>query len=191
MNAQQTCGIIAGILSAMAFLPYCLSIWRGPTTPSRTTWIVWMVVGIFLATSYKAGGATHSAWVTYAYVLGPFLVLCLCWKKSRMQWTTLDFVCLIGAGMGGALWAVYNSPFMALAMNILMDFLGLLPTMKKSWREPEKENRLAWTLSAISSFVNLFAITQWELALWLYPVYMLLGNGSICAILWIRKRSQQ
>lgn len=184
MNQHQVCGVIAGILSAAAFIPYIVSILRGKTKPSRVTWSIWVLVGVLICGSYTALGATSTAWVTFSYVIGPAVVAVLSFRRGVGGWEKLDIFCLCGVILGALLWWKFNSPLTALTINVAIDFLGLLPTIKKSWLKPREEDLLTWTVSASSAVMNLLALEKWTFALALYPVYMFIGIWSVCLILW-------
>lgn len=186
MEFHESCGKIAGLLSAIAFIPYVVSILQGKTKPSRVTWLVWLVVGVNIYASYKTVGAFHATWVTISYVIGPLVVVCLSFRYGVGGWAKLDIACLSGALIGVLLWWYFDSPSIALFMNVAMDFLGLLPTLKKSWLKPQEESRFAWTISALSACINLMALSEWSPDAAIYPLYMFLGNGSVCIILWLR-----
>lgn len=56
-------------------------------------------------------------------------------------------------------------------MNILIDFFGSLPTMRKSYYEPETEAPLPPIIFLIASTLNVLAIESWSFALAIYPFY--------------------
>lgn len=181
-------GKVAGIISLAAFVPYIVAIFRRETKPNRATWLIWTVVGFMLAISYYSSGAKHTIWVPVSYLIGPFITALLSIKYGEGGWTRFDRYCLLGAGASLVLWWMFNSPLVALLINIFIDLLGSLPTIKKAYHEPEKEDRLAWALFFIGNIVNLFAVGIWTFAIAVYPVYMFLGSSLIAALVFFRPR---
>jgi hypothetical protein len=94
-------------------------------------------------------------------------------------------------GIGLILWGVYRSPSLALGINIGIDFLGALPTIRKSFRHPEGEDILAWSLFAVANLLNLLAIDRWRWEIIVYPIYMFLICSTICSILWWGRQKRE
>lgn len=184
-------GQAAGVVALAAFIPYIVSILRKRTKPNRASWIIWTAVGAIIASSYWASGARHTIWVPIAYAVGPLMVLFLSVSYGKGGWTWFDRYCLFGAGISLAIWWAFCSPLVALLMNIFIDFMGVLPTAKKVFHEPETEDKTAWTVSVLSSVINLFAVENWVFAVAVYPLYVLFGNGFVAALIFVRERQKK
>jgi hypothetical protein len=180
-------GKVAGIVSLAAYGPYILAILRGKTRPNRASWWIWTVVGFMLGTSYYCSGADHTLWAPVSYAIGPIATAILSIKYGEGGWTRFDRCCLLGAGVSVALWWTFGSPLIALLINLLIDFMGALPTIRKAYQEPESEDRVAWTLFVAGNLANLFAVERWTFSIAAYPIYMLLCNGLITTLVFVRR----
>jgi hypothetical protein len=123
-------------------------------------------------------------WVPISYVIGPCITSLLAIKFGEGGWTKLDRICLVGVGIGLILWGVYRSPSLTLGINIGIDFLGALPTLRKSLRHPYSEDLFAWVLFSIAHILNLLAIDLWQWQIVIYPIYMFVVCSAICLFLW-------
>jgi len=180
-------GWVAGILSMAGFIPYILAIMREETTPNRATWLIWSAVGVILALSYYAGGASQTIWVAVSYAAGPLIIFILSIRRGEGGWTGLDRACIVTAGAGAFFWLVSGSALIGLCMGLLADVMGASPTILKAYRRPEGEDRTSWTLWLAASIINLAAIEDWgSFSIIIYPVYMFLCTGVIAALLWLR-----
>jgi hypothetical protein len=175
-------GKAAGVLSFVAFFPYIISILRGQTKPNRATWWIWTVVGIMLGASYYSSGARYTMWVPISYVVGPFIIALVAIKYGEGGWTRFDRGCLVGVGISLLAWWLLHSPQIALFINIFIDFLGALPTIRKAYENPLGEDRLAWIIFFLGNTANLLAVNSWSLTIISYPLYMLLSGGLITAL---------
>lgn len=175
-------GKVAGVISLVAFIPYVIATLRGKTRPNRASWWIWTVVGFMLGASYYSAGADHTIWVPVSYIIGPFVIAILSLKYGEGGWTRFDRACLLGAGASALMWWLFSSPLVALCINIVIDVMGALPTIRKTYREPESEDRMAWTLFSVGNTVNLLAIEEWTFAIAVYPVYMFLTAGLITVL---------
>jgi hypothetical protein len=190
MSIGEIAGVIAGVLALTAFVPYIIAILRGSTRPNRATWFIWTVVGLLLATSYYSSGAHDTLWVPVAYVAGPLVVAVLSIKFGEGGWTWLDRLCLFGAAASAPLWWLSGSPLIALVINLLIDALGALPTIRKSYYNPQGEDRTAWALGLAGATVNLFAIEAWSFEIAAYPVYMFVANATIAALVLVPRKQK-
>lgn len=183
INFYSIVGFTAGCLSFVAYLKYIHSTLYGSTRPNKATWSILTLVGILILVSYYQGGARDTIWVPIAYVIGPLIITIVSFKKGESGWSKFDIWCLIGSIISMVIWFITSSPLWALLINIFIDFLGLLPTIRKSYLEPGTEDRSAWVLESVSGVLNVVAIKAWVFSIYIYPVYLALVNGSIAILL--------
>lgn len=180
-------GLLAAFLSLLGFVPYILSTLRGENRPNRATWIIWTLIGLLLFFSYRSAGATDALWLSLANVIAFVSVLLLLFKYGEGGWNPLDAACLAAAAFGILLWWYFSSPLPTLYWSIAIDFIGALPTLKKSWQAPEGEDALTWKIFWAANTVNLFALQEWSFAMAAYPLYLFCISGSIALLLMIRR----
>ncbi len=183
MISYSIIGQIAGLLSFSAYVLYIFSTLKKETKPNRATWWVLTLVGVIIATSYYTGGARDTMWVAVSYVAGPLIIAILSLKYGEGTWERLDKMCLVLAITSALLWYIFSSPLVALLSNIGIDFIGLIPTIKKSWLRPEGEDRVAWSLESSANVLNLFAVKAWTFGIVFYPVYLVVINIIITLLL--------
>lgn len=175
-------GISAGILGITGYIPYIISIFRRQTKPNKATWIIWTIVGGLLAFSYMAEGDAHAIWLPLGYFIGPLIVAILSFKYGYSEWVKLDKICLVAAGISIIPWVLSSNATFTLLINVLIDTTGALPTLAKTFREPETEDGVAWGIFFIANTSQLFAITTWNIAA-LYPIYLFFLAGSMVAFI--------
>ncbi|MDD5171876.1 MAG: hypothetical protein PHF60_02455 [Candidatus ainarchaeum sp.] len=188
MAYESLFGIAAGAIGFLGFVPYIIGTLRGTTKPNKTTWLIWAVMGVIIAASYFSAGARDSVWVPAAYAIGILAVAALSLRFGEKGWTKLDLLCLLGAGVGLLLWWLTSEPTFALYLTIAVDAIGFLPTLRKAYERPESEDRLAWCLFLVADALNIFAISEWTLAMASYPVYVLVFTIAVNALLHLPKR---
>jgi len=189
LSIQALFGITAGVLELASCAVYIASILRGKTRPNRVTWWILALVSAMITASYYASGARETIWLPAVYttcfvVIG---LLSLKFGDGPIVLSFLDRVCLIGAIASALIWWFFNSAVLALYMNIIIDFIGLVPTMRKAYVRPWTESGLAWTIAVIASLLNVFAIAQWTLEISVYPLYLLIVNAAITFFIIRRK----
>ena len=180
---QALLGALAGALSFLGFMPYIVEIVQGKTRPNRATWWIWTVVGAMLCASYYASGSPQAIWVPLSYVAGPLVTALLALKYGEGGWDRFDRTCLVASVLSLTLWWIAGSPWLALLANVGIDFLGALPTMRKTYREPAAESLPSWTIFLVADALNLGAIGTWSPATALYPVYLFTLAAVLVALM--------
>lgn len=179
---HEMIGIIAGILALAGYIPYIIGILRGKTRPNKASWIIWTVVGALLAFSYMAEGDQNAIWLPLGYFLGPLIVAIMSLRYGYSEWSRLDKICLVAAIISIVPWLLSSDATITLLINVLIDSLGAVPTIVKTYHEPETEDFTAWVVFFIANTLQLFAISTLNLTI-LYPIYLFILAGSIVALI--------
>ncbi|MGA7935137.1 MAG: hypothetical protein WCA35_16435 [Kovacikia sp.] len=182
-NWQAIIGIVAGLIGLLGFVPYIITAFQGKTRPNRASWWIWGILGVVLGISYYCSGASNSIWVPVCFAISQLVIAIISLRHGEGGWNRLDRMCLLGVGVSLMMWWLFNSPLAALLFTLLIDFLGALPTIKKSYLEPEQESWLSWALFLTANTLNLLALENWQLALSAYPFYLFCLSGTITFLL--------
>ncbi len=181
---QNIIGIFAGFISIVGFVPYITAIYQKKTKPNQTTWCIWTIVGFILLASYYSSGATNTIWVPACLAFGHLIIAILSFIYGERDWSDFDKTCLLGTGISLILWWWYDSPIIALWLNIAIDFLGALPTIRKAYYKPHTEKALPWVLFLIAHTLNLFALgSSWSFEIIAYPLYLFFIVAIIVVLL--------
>ncbi len=187
---KASLGIVAGIISVAGFVPYIAAVLSKQTRPNRATWWIWTVVGGVLFGGYVASGNWSSAWVPLSYTVGPLIVSILSIKRGEGGWEPFDRKCLAASLIGLVLWGVSGAPLFAMVINMGVDFAGALPTIRKTYRNPQSEDKTAWTIFLISNGLNCFAVTSWKEPSVMLPVYYF-AMTAVITVLCFRRISSR
>ena len=180
---QTLGGVLAGCISLFAYLPYARETVRGVARPNRATWLIWSVVSGLLFASYNAAAGGAARWVPLSDALGPAVIAVLAIRYGKGGWAWLDVACLTLAGLSVIGWVLTGSPMVSLWINLLLLFLGAIPTFRNLYFHPASEPALAWRLFLLSDLLNLLAIEHWAWASAAYPAYIALTAGVINALI--------
>lgn len=181
------------ITAALVFLSdgmYIVSILKGVTKPSRSSFWVWTLVQGMTAASYFASGGGYAVTLSAAYAVGFLLIAFLSLHHGSGHWERLDTVTILAAVAVMVIWALTGQAVLALMLLLFTDAIGAVPTLKKAWLRPTEESRPAWVLTCLATVVTIFSVQGWQWADKAYLLYMLLVNGSI-TILLLRPRGSR
>ena len=176
---QSSAGIIAGVISLVTYVPYAYDVIRGTARPNRATWLIWALSGGLLFASYSAAAGGAARWVPFSDALGPAIIAVLAIRYGKGGFSWFDVGCLTIAGFSVLGWMLTGSPATALNINVLLAFMGAVPTFRSVYRDPDAEPALVWGAFLLSNSLNLAAVEAWSLSSGLYPVYAVLAAGLV------------
>lgn len=165
-------GQIAGLVFILGFMPYIYSILKGETKPSRTTWVIWAVIGAISLIQDYAVGSRDSIWVSLGAAIGPLSIALLSLKYGTHEKDSSEKYYFIGSAIALLVWFLTGSPILGLALNILIDFIGAMPTIIKTWKDPYSEDLTSWLFFLVGNSLNLFAVDKVFSLKSLYPLYL-------------------
>lgn len=182
--------ILATIISIAGYLPYISDIIKRKTKPNRVTWLIWSILGTVLCfTSFEL---SNYDWmiicVPIVYMIGPSTVAILSFWYGEESTSKFDIFCFACAFIGLGLWLFLDMVVFALWLSILIDGIGALPTIRKSYTNPESESLMGWTAFSLASALNFgvmlhrFDGTESVHSL-VYPLYLFLISAIILAMM--------
>lgn len=173
-------GIMSGVLSTFAYLPYIIDTIARRTNPQRASWLIWSVLGSIAFFSQVFEGAGASLWFAGVQVSGTLIVFLLSiWLGVGGFLDRTDAFVLGTAATGLVLWYFTDTAAYALAITIAISLLGGTVTVAKAFRNPDSETMSTWAISFTASLCAIAAIGRPDWILLAYPLYLLTLNGSI------------
>lgn len=154
---------------------------QGKVQPNRVTWFLWALAPLIAFTAQIQEGVGLEAVLTFSVGFNPLLVFLASFLNKKAQWklTKFDFICGGLSVLGLILWFITKDPIMAIVFAILADTLAALPTIVKSWKEPETENYWPFLTAIINSGIALLIIKDWNFATAGFTLYIF----SLCVLL--------
>ncbi|HAU66756.1 TPA: hypothetical protein DCW61_05400 [Candidatus Uhrbacteria bacterium] len=181
---QQTFNVLAGVLFVAAFVPYIWAVLKKQAQPMKSTWLIWATLDTITFAGMSANDSVNGQ-ITGA-ILGAWTVTILAFKYGESGWTLLDKLCLGGAALGIVLWQTFDNPTLGMMTSLLVIFLGSIPTFVSAWKDPNKENKLAWWIYWASCVCALIAIPKWTLEDAAQPITFMLIESIMVTILTYR-----
>ena len=182
--------IISSIVTASAVVPYIANITKGKTKPRIISWIIWSVMALIIGVAALSEGQYATAILSLASSISSILVVIFSLENGDRQIGHFDIVCLFGAIIGITLWAVFNSPAIAVVAIIVASLMGGIPTMIHSWKKPGEETEATYVLYLVGAICTLLAVVDWRITAFAYPVYLVVVNIVFVLIIFFRKRTQ-
>jgi hypothetical protein len=94
----------------------------------------------------------------------------------------LPHILLAIAAISVCAWLLSDQPSFAAGGVVIADFMGLVPTLKKTWRDPKSEPTRLWVANAVAMALGVASLQHFTLASTLFPAYILGANCSIIVL---------
>lgn len=172
-------GIIALTIYFVGSVPYFKDVLFGSARPNRVTWFGWALLAWAPAIIQTMHGADASVAIVYSAAIVVTAVFLLSLYRGVTKFSALDIACLILGLLVFVIWLFLDAPTIALAVNLIADFLFAIPTIVKTWRESISESRAGWLMGFISTGLILFTKTNFDFINSAYPFYLFALNATM------------
>jgi hypothetical protein len=187
----MTTAALFGFLSVAAMiaarLTYFQSIWQGKTQPHAFSWLIWGVISSIGFAAQFAEGAGAGSWARGFGALTCFVLVGISLFRGEKNITRGDWITLIVALSAIPLWILTKTPLWSVILVCVIDTVGYLPTIRKSWTKPQSESALSYCLGSLGALLTLLAIENYTMATWLYPAVLVASNGAMAVFLLKRR----
>lgn len=180
-------GILAGVLALIAAVPYIKDAIQGKTKPNKVTWLIWVALQTIALIAQITAGGKGSLLLTIGDLAASSTILFLAFYKGETKWHWIDKLALVLAAIGLILWYIFRQPIWALAMTVFVDFCGVVPTLRKSFADPESETLSTWLIVGTAAIFGAIAVGRLDITLLIYPIYLVVANLSVAAAIGLGK----
>jgi hypothetical protein len=189
MSVKEILSVIAGLLMIAGYVPYIRAMLKRETKPIKATWFIWGFLNTILFMSMYFANSLNNQ--IAGATIGTWIVAVLTLKYGLPGWTRIDKLCIAGAAISVALWQIFHNPIVGIMASLGALSIGSIPTFTSVWRDPNRENKLAWTINWFSCLCMFIAIPQWTLAKASQPTVYFILSSIIMGILYSRPLMQK
>lgn len=179
---------IAALISICNFSYYVVGILKGKTKPHMYTWLIWSVVAFTVAAGQIVDGAGAGAMVAVIAVLNCLIVAFLSISRGSKDITKSDKLCLFICAVALVLWPITNSPLWSILIVTIIDLIGYIPTIRKSYNAPHEESIYIFSIFVVTCSLGLLALHNYTLITMVYLIAMNVANTFMVTILLIRRK---
>lgn len=166
--------ILGSIISFYGSLRYLVDTLQGKAKPNRVTWFFWALAPLIAFVAELGKGVGLQSLMTFMVGFNPLLVLLASFVNKKAYWELhkLDYFYGGLALFGIIIWQITGEGNLAILFSILADGLAAIPTVIKSYHQPETESGSIFLCGLIMAALTLLTITDWTFAHWGFPVYI-------------------
>jgi hypothetical protein len=182
-------GILAGVLQLVAGAPYIRDILRGSTIPQRSTWTIWTTLSFVVLASQWASGATWSLALTIGQAVSCAAIFVLAMRRGVGGVRPIELALLGIAALGIVGWQIADDPTVATCSVVIADIIGVALMLPKTYRQPASETLSTFAIGVVSTVFALAALESIAASLLIYPVYILIADAAVVAVIAVRRRA--
>lgn len=190
MAYKDILGIVAIVLTFIAFFPYIRSILQGKTKPHAFSWVIWASTTfvVFLAQLADNGGA--GAWpIGVSGIVTMYVALLAYIKRSDTTITGTDWLFFLTAMTALPLWYLTSDPLWAVVILTTVDILGFGPTFRKAYIRPFEEQVTIFVIMTARNLIAIGALEHYSITTVLFPAAISVTCVVFILILIVRRRN--
>lgn len=191
MDIKIIFAILASIIYIIGPIPYVRDIFLHKTKPHSYSWLIWCVLQTTIAVVMLRGGAGEGSVpvILSSIICGFIFILSLWHGTSNIK--SFDLICLIGALFAIGIYLFLHNGLLSVILVVAIDFIALLPTLRKTYQEPNTETMSLYLLGFLGHIFSLFAIANFTIITSLYLISVAITNfACVGVILLARKRDK-
>ena len=161
----------------------------GNAKPNKISWLMWSVAPLIATFAAISKGVT---WGVLPVFMSGFIPLCILItsffsKKSYWKLTFFDYLCGFFSALALALWLILKDANIAIIFAIIADGSAAIPTLRKSWTNPETESGLPYLMGLISAPTSFAAISRWVFPAYGFALYLIIVDATLVFFIYRRK----
>jgi hypothetical protein len=100
----------------------------------------------------------------------------------------VDLLCLALAILLLIYWITVKDTYTSTVLAVIIDGIGAIPTLIKTYKHPATESYPQWVLAGIAGLFTMLAVPRFDWILLIYPLYVVLMNSAIVGVKYVRER---
>lgn len=174
--------ILGALLSFYGGLSYLIDTIKGKNKPNRVTWFLWALAPLIAFSAELEKGVGLTALMTFMAGFNPLMILIASFVNKQSYWklNKMDYFYGSISIFAIIIWKITGEGNLAILFAILADGFASIPTVIKSYHQPETESSSIYLFAMINSGIALLTIKDWTFAHYSFPAYIFL----LCALVY-------
>lgn len=176
------------IVTAIVYLVYIPSIFKGRTQPHIFSWFIYTVITTMIFIIQVQAGAGAGSWATGATAAACLIIFILSFRHGTRDITRDDVVALGLSITAIIAWVITDTPLYSLLFVLTAEVLGFYPTFRKTYVAPYSEPLTAYLLSALKYVFAIPATQDYNFYTMTGPVFYLVTYLAFVVLIYYRRK---
>ncbi len=179
-------GILISVITHSAYIKDTL---RGKTKPNKVSWLMWTLAPLVAGGPAISSGAWWVAFPTLGEGFVSLVVFIASFLNPHAYWKlkAVDYFCGALSIIALVMWLFAQEPITAIIFAIASDAFSTIPTILKSWKNPESETGIAYAGALITALTSFAGIQAWIFAEYAFPAFLVIGNSALVFAIYRRR----
>ncbi len=187
MHIKIVLALISIAMTLTGYFFYFRDIFRHKTKPHAYSWLVWALLTTIAFAGQLHDNGGPGSYVTAVTAVVSFVIFFLAVRQGEKNVTRSDKLNLAAALVAIIPWLLSNNPTFSVILITVIDFLGFVPTIRKSYHKPQEETLIHYVLAGLKFVLAIVALNHYTVATWLYPASLVAGNLGFVVMLKVRR----
>ena len=158
MPSNQVLSLVSHIVFIGGSIIYILGILSGENKPAKVTWLSIAVINSIALLGLLASEKNINPVliVEFACIL-IIAISSLTLRYETSKWTKLDYTCAVIFFLSFFVMRLFTSSVPAISISFVPYFVSFIPTIVTTWRNPDREDSLAWLILWLSSIIAILS----------------------------------
>lgn len=188
MNIKIIFSVIATIIGIISFFPYLRDIFRLKTKPHLYTWLIWTITQGTAVLGILLGGGGWGVLNLLTGTLFIIAILIFSIKYGAKDITKGDKFILLMALISIVVWWQFDKPVLSIIMISFINFIGYIPSFRKTYKEPWSETSITWLAFSISNIFAILSLEKYNLLTTTYLAVITIANILLFLIILFRRK---
>ncbi len=188
MEYRSILGFAATVIALISYIPYFRDIIAKKTKPHAFTWLIWGVLTGIAFVGQLVGHAGPGAWVTGFTAVVCIAIAAIALVDGQRNIVPTDWLALAGAAIALLIWFATRGPLLSVILITVIDNLGFIPTLRKSYHRPFEETMSTFALSGFKWVLGLCALERLSVVTALFPLSIVVASWLFVAMLLVRRK---
>lgn len=175
-------------MTLVGYFYYFRDIFAGKTKPHAYSWLVWALLTAIAFGGQLSDNGGPGSYVTGVTAAVSFVIFFLAIRQGEKNITRSDKAYLIMAILAIIPWLLTNDPVISVILISIIDFLGFIPTIRKSYHKPHEETLIHYVLAGLKFVLAIVALDHYSITTWFYPASLVAANLFFVVMLILRRK---
>lgn len=186
-NLKIILAVVASIMALTGNIPYFIDVIRHKIQPHPYTWMIWTIVSLVTFFGQLAKGGGYGAIPTGIAEGFTILIFLASLRYGFKNIQKRDHYFLAAALMGLIPWMITKDPTISVIIVVCIDTIAFIPTLAKTWKNPESEKPLLYAMNVTRHGLSLGALGAYNIATILHSIVMIITNTTMTLFIMRKK----
>ncbi len=177
---KETWAALAVVMAFVGNISYLKDVFRHKVHPHPYTWFIWSIVSLvtFFGQWQKGAGVG----VLPTAVAEVFTIIIFLFSLKHLfgervwHFRTIDHYFFAAALLGLIPWYLTKDPTISVLVVVMIDVIAFIPTLEKTWHNPDTEKPLLYIMNVARHTLTLFSLEAYNVATTVHSIAMIATN---------------